>query len=134
MSRAPRRRRNFRRGSALVELAVCVPLIASVTLLSIDFSNKIYDQETLQIAAYEAARVASRPNASRDKAISRATDVLTSRGITNVDIDILPPSFSGLQPGDVLEVVLKFQASTNKTPAEYLLTKPQGVSAKYVRQ
>lgn len=127
-------RRRARRGAAFVELAFCVPLIASVALLSIDFSNKIYDQEALQIAAYEAARVASRPFSSRDAALQRAQQVLDSRGMTNVTVDIVPADFSSIVPGDALEVTIKFKDPVNKSPVDYLLTKPLGVSAKYVKQ
>lgn len=127
-------RRRARRGAAFVELAFCVPLIASVTLLSIDFSNKIYDKEALQIAAYEAARVASRPFSSRDAALKRAQDVLAARGITNVKVEISPSDFNTIVPGDALEVTIRFDDPVNKSPVDYLLTKPLGVSAKYVKQ
>jgi hypothetical protein len=123
-----------RRGAAIIELAVCVPLIVSVSLLAVDFSNKMHDQETLQIAAYEAARVISRPGYSRQKGIDRATKLLSDRGITNVNIDILPADFAALKPGDTLEVVISFKEGASKSPADLLLKAPLGVRAKYIRQ
>ncbi|MBW3671380.1 MAG: pilus assembly protein, partial [Acidobacteria bacterium] len=49
----------------MVELAVCLPTLIFVMLMAMEAADVIFLKQTLHIAAYEAARTAIKPGATR---------------------------------------------------------------------
>lgn len=77
-----------RRGAALVEAAVCLPLMLLLVLGSIELSNGIFQQHATRAAAHECARVAASGKRTGVDVQRVAVDILTQRGLDNFDIDI----------------------------------------------
>ena len=71
--------RRRRPGIAAVELALCLPFLFTLTLGAIETCNLIYVRTRMYSAAYEAARVATRPTTASALAAS-ATSVTTQCG------------------------------------------------------
>ncbi len=86
MSAFSARLKHRRRGSATVELAICLPLVTLLSLSAIEVSSKIFLQETLTQAAYEGALVAARQGGTTNKAQANAAAVLNSRNVRNFSI------------------------------------------------
>lgn len=84
-------------GVATVELAVCLPVAVTLVMGMIDASNAFFTKQSLKIAAYEAARVASSTNSTEGQAKTRANEVLTSRGLKNARV-VVKPQVTKLTP------------------------------------
>jgi Flp pilus assembly protein TadG len=78
--------RSRRRGAALVEFAVCLPVIMILILGSMEATSAVFVRQALTTSAYEGIREAIRIDSTASTALSRAQSVLTARQIR----DLLP--------------------------------------------
>jgi len=78
--------RENRRGVATVELALCLPVLALLVFGSIEAASFIFLKQSLQVAAYEAARKAISMGAVEADAAGRASAILTSRSIRDANV------------------------------------------------
>lgn len=90
-----------RKGAAIVEFAICLPVLVAVTLAFIDLTNLIYFRQTIKVASYDAARAAAEPTATSASVESAAQRLLEIRGIENYSISI-PEGFATVERGDVM--------------------------------
>jgi len=83
-------KRSNRKAAALVEFAICMPLLVMLVLGSVEAANAIYLRQALTIAAYEAARTASEPGGTTTSGIARANETLVARNVQDATVDISP--------------------------------------------
>ena len=112
MTRRHRRKRS-QRGSALVEMAVCLPLLSLLVLGSIELSNFIYLKQSMTAAAYEASREAVRPSATTASAQAIADSIFTARDLTGATL-MISPSPSSAARGDLLTITASAPSSANR--------------------
>ncbi|MEM9658800.1 MAG: TadE family protein [Planctomycetota bacterium] len=87
---ALRRFHGARRGLAVAELAVCLPVITLVVFGSIQACNLIYLRQALTSAAYEGTMEVAKPNATNLSVAARVQQVLDARGVVESTIQIRP--------------------------------------------
>ena len=75
-----------RRGAALVELAVCLPMMLIITLGAIETANAIFLKQCLTSIAYEGARLASGPGGTTADAQTLCQQLLTARKINGATV------------------------------------------------
>ena len=109
-----RARRRFSNGTAVIELAVCLPVLILLVAGSIECCGLIFLKQTLCAAAYEGARVAVRRDATPADVTQRASEVLTSRNVQNATIVMNPPTIDSLDPGDEVTVTVSAPTSNNR--------------------
>lgn len=85
-----RRRPAPRRGLAVAELAICLPVIVLILFASIQACNLIYLKHATVSAAYEGALELSKSNASNSSVESRVQQVLAAQNVTGATIAIEP--------------------------------------------
>jgi Flp pilus assembly protein TadG len=90
ITRLTRVRRASRRGLAATETAIMLPVLVIIVFGAIELANGIYLQQTLSVAAYEGARAACRPGATRQEAEQRIAEVLVAREVDDYVVDIFP--------------------------------------------
>lgn len=82
----PRRGGSFlgmkRRATATAEVAICLPVLMTLTLASIDLCSMFFLKETVAIAAYEGARLGINRGGTNAAASARVRQVLDERGIS----------------------------------------------------
>lgn len=83
-------RRSARRGAAIVELTICLPIIGVLTFGTIEACSMIYLKQSLEIAAYEGGRTALRPGATSSEVIADCQQVVTDRGISGAGFVVTP--------------------------------------------
>lgn len=105
--------RSGRRGVAAVELAICLPLLTTFTFASIELCSALYLRQTLAIAAYEGARVATHPQGLQADATQSANRILTERRINGGQITFSPTSINGLPDGTLIRVSVQAPAASN---------------------
>ena len=113
--------RRCRLGSAAIELAVCLPVIAVVTFGAIEMANGVYLKQAAYEAAYEAARVATTGTGNSTTAESRATDVLTARGVANYSITISPTVDSSTEAGTQVTAQVTVNTDGNSSGTQIFL-------------
>ena len=120
--------RNNRRAGAVVEFALCFPLVAMFVIATIESCNAIYLRQSLTIAAHESARTAILPSMTAVKAEYAAQRVLDSRGITGGAISITPDPLTAAA-GDWIEVEVSAPGNANSVlPVPMFFS--QGTSAR----
>jgi Flp pilus assembly protein TadG len=78
------------KGTATVELAVCLPLLVIITFGSIEITNMIFLEQRLSAAAYEGARTATTPGQTSNTAGAVANNILSQFKITGSTVTITP--------------------------------------------
>ncbi|MCM2369014.1 TadE/TadG family type IV pilus assembly protein [Aporhodopirellula aestuarii] len=102
-------RESNRKGTALVELAICMPIFFLIVFASIEACNMISMKQIICEAAYEGALVASKPNTTASEVVTRVNTTLASRGVTPADVFVAGAdgtAFSGVERGDTVTVTV----------------------------
>jgi hypothetical protein len=81
-------RKSSRRGGAVVELAIVMPVLIMIIFGAIEASNLLYLQQAITETAYDGALRASRPGATDAAVKNELVTLLEARGITADSIEI----------------------------------------------
>ena len=116
-----RRSRTDREGAAVVETALCIPLVILLMLGTLEVCSGIYLSESLSVSAYEAARIGVRRRATAQDVYARAVEALADRNVVlptdgagnPYGITIEPASFVGLDALDPIKVTISAPTSGN---------------------
>ena len=113
------RRRNLgqvagRSGAAVIELAVCLPVIVLLVAGAIECCGMIFLKQTVCAAAYEGARVAVLPDAQPRDVEQRCREGLAARQINDANITISPRNIDRLDAGDQLSVTVNAPTNANR--------------------
>lgn len=109
-----------RRGTATVEFAVCLPLLATLVFGVIEVSNAVFLQNALTSAAYEAGNVATSTGGTAANAQSRAYAVLSGLGVTSATVTISPSVTASTPIGTVVTVTCSAPLTANSLTFGYL--------------
>lgn len=107
------RSRSRRRGVAAVEFAVCLPIIVLIVLSTIEACSMIFLKQTLAIAAYEGARTAIIPGATKADVEAACNQILADRDVSGATVTIKPTSFNTLPPGQFVDVTISAPCNAN---------------------
>ncbi len=113
MKRYIKKKRNSqdsRKGAAMVEFAICLPILVAVTLAFIDLTNLVYFRQTIKVASYDAAREAAEPSANTASVQAAVDRLLDLRGIENYAVN-LPTNFESVQRGTLMTLSLSVPLS-----------------------
>lgn len=105
MYRSPLRSKNNRRAVATVELVICLPIVLTITIATIDLCSAMFLKETLTIAAYEGARAGAPKGGTDAQVISRVQRLLDERGIAYEPASVVSISGNSFDSADALEHV-----------------------------
>jgi len=106
--------RRSRKGAALVEFAVCLPVLMLLILGSMEATSAIFVRQALTTSAYEGIRHAIRTGANTDDATAIARGVLNARRIRNSTIRFTPSEVRSAGRGSlvIIEVSAPFAANS----------------------
>jgi Flp pilus assembly protein TadG len=111
------RRKRFgpseRRGVAVVELAVCLPVLLILVVGAIEGSNFIFLKQAVTVAAYESAQVVTRANGKKANAEQRANQILAARSIDQSTIVFSPANPESAARGQLVTVSVTAPVSAN---------------------
>ena len=113
MTAIQRNQRN-RKGAAIVELAVCLPVLILIILGSIESCNYIFLKQALTEAAYQGALTAIKPAATDSDVRNSIQDILDARNISSTTITIANNQYAILSSGDEFDITISAQTSTNR--------------------
>jgi hypothetical protein len=104
-----------RKGAALVEFAVCLPVLMVLVLGSMEATSAIFVRQALTTSAYEGIREAVRPSGSTVTATNRAQAILTARGIRSSSIRLLPADIRNVPRGEPVTIEVSAPFAANST-------------------
>ncbi len=102
-----------RSGAAVIEFAVVLPVFVLIVLGTIETCNMIFLQQSLKIAAYEAARVTLIPTADDNDVTVAVDDILTSRRVNSYSVTVSPANFSAAVYGTFIRVDVSSPCASN---------------------
>ena len=113
--RMPSKHRKLRnrRGAAIVEFAVVAPLFVAILLGTIEACSMVFLRQSVEMAAYEAARVAIVNQTKSDQVQQAAKNVLDSRKVKDYAIKITPSDFQGAPYGSFIQIEVTAPCSSN---------------------
>lgn len=91
--------RHIKRGTAVVELAVCLPVIVLLVFASLEGANMLFLRQAVVQSAYETAKSVAKTNGVQSRAVTLGEQVLSSRGIVSPTITFNPNNVQALAAG-----------------------------------
>jgi len=108
-----RRSNGNRKGAAVVEFAVCLPIILFIVLASIEAASLMFLRQALVQSAYEGAKVAIRTGGNNSDATAAANAVAAGRRINNLNVVFTPSDVSSASQGDIIRVSITAPGDAN---------------------
>jgi Flp pilus assembly protein TadG len=96
----------FRRATASVELAVCLPVIVLLVFASLEGANMLFLRQAVVQSAYETAKAAAKAHGQQATAETLGRQVLSSRGVSTPTISFTPANVQALAPGSTFSVAV----------------------------
>ena len=104
--------RSKREGAAVVEFAVCLPLIVLIVLGTIEAGSLLFLKQTLVQASYEGAKVAIATGDS-DQVESVVDAVAASRNLTGVNVQFTPSDLTSVPAGETITITISAPGDAN---------------------
>lgn len=102
-----------RRGAALTELAICLPVLSIITLGAIEAANGIYVRQKLVSVAYDLTRSAAAHGDVGGKLSAKATALFKTYGIKGGSFTISPSNLATVKPGEPIRITVSAPMSRN---------------------
>jgi Flp pilus assembly protein TadG len=101
-----KKNRKGKRGAAIVELAVCLPVLVLMVWGTIEVAGSIFMKQTLTSAAHEGALAGMRVNSTESQILAKVNLILTARGVNGATVDVFPTgtAFTQLVSGDPFSI------------------------------
>lgn len=108
-----------RRGAAAAELALCIPFLMALTFGMLEYNSAVLLRTRMLSAAYESARLATRPTtssttaASASQVTSYCNALLTQLGVKGATVTMTPSSLTPVTPQTVVTISVSAPFSQN---------------------
>lgn len=127
--------KDFRRGTATVELALCLPVIVLLLFGAIEVAHFIHLKQDLTVCAYEAGKVANRRGTTQADVVARFQEIAGAKGLEKATVTITP-LLTALTPSGT-EISLTAQAPANdnyELPSTYFRNRTLQATVVVIRQ
>lgn len=103
-----------RAGTAMVEMAVCLPLLMMISFGAIETANAIFLKQAIAQVAYEGARAASLPDSAEADILQRCNEIISARRINGATVSVSPRNVSAATAkGTQITVTVTAPANAN---------------------
>jgi Flp pilus assembly protein TadG len=109
-----------RQGVAATEFAVCMPVIVLIVLATMETCAMLFLQQSLCVAAYEAARVSLSPGAQASDVLAQCQEILDDREVQGATISVTPSDVPGAAEGTWIAVTATAPFSRNSLVGGWL--------------
>jgi len=110
---ASRNRLRTRRGAAVIEFAVCLPILVLLVFGSIEATSLIFLKQSLQTAAYEGVRQAVKQGALTAEVNGVAEEILDSRQVRDASITFPLGDIRSIGRGQLVAVEVSAPTRSN---------------------
>ena len=116
------RSKPHRRATAVIELALCLPVLFVLVLATMEACSMLYLQQKLKVTAYEGARVAIVPTAKIENVVHQCETLLDATNVQSYSISLSPSDPTTLNDGDYVTVTVSAPFSENSLAGGWLYT------------
>jgi hypothetical protein len=109
-----------RRGVAVVELAIVLPVILIMVLGTIEVCQRVFLRQTATIVAYEGARLASRRSTTRSDVLIRCDELLSERRCVGGTVTVTPENLIDVETGQIVTINVAIPWAGN-APTRFVL-------------
>jgi hypothetical protein len=102
-----------RRGAAVAELAICLPLFMLLVMASLEACCMIFLDHGLTITSYEGVRVAINFDGTNSDVTARCNQIITQRQIADATVTTNPADVANVQRGDPVAVTVSAPCDSN---------------------
>jgi hypothetical protein len=109
------RRHQFaaRRAAAAAELAICMPVLVTLVLASIEACTMIFLDHSLSITSYEGVRVAINYDATNAQVMARCNEIIAERGVADATVSLNPSNVANVQRGFPITITVSAPCDSN---------------------
>lgn len=112
-SRLRGQNRRNRRGAAVVEFSVCLPLIILIVFGGIEASSMLFLRQTCVQASYEGAKTAIKNRGTTATAVNSATQVCNGRDLRNFSVTTEPADIENAASGSLITITVTVPGDEN---------------------
>lgn len=105
------RSRPSRSGAAVLEMAIALPLLITLVFGAMEMANAVFLRQSMNMAAYEAAKVITRPGTNEALARTRCQEIMTVRKVSTYTLTFSPTVTTATPRGTQVTVTLSAPAS-----------------------
>lgn len=102
-----------RQGAAVVELALCLPLVLFLTFATVEACHFIHLKQSLKIAAFEGVRVGIVRGANASNVQAQCQLFLDARNVNEYSLQLTPVNPASVPAGDYFRVAVSAPYSSN---------------------
>ncbi|ELP33117.1 TadE/TadG family type IV pilus assembly protein [Rhodopirellula baltica] len=102
-----------KRGAALMEFVMCLPVLLVITLGTLETCRMIYLRQSLKLAAYECARLAIVPGVDSQMVQDQCDVFLLGRGIRGYTFTCTPADPKDAIYGELVTTNVSMKAESN---------------------
>lgn len=102
-----------RKGAAVVEFAVCLPVMIILVLGAIECTTMIFVNQALNVVAYEGIRSAARRDGATAEVFQRCNEVIEERNLQGAQVSLNPANIDVLERGTPITITVTAPAQQN---------------------
>lgn len=102
-----------RKGAAIVEVALTLPILVLVCLATIDTCRVIFVRQSAKLAAFECARIGIIPGVTRTQLEQLCATFMSNRSVSQASVSLSVSELAMLAKGDLLTVTVTVPANSN---------------------
>jgi Flp pilus assembly protein TadG len=110
----PNTNKRSRKGAAVVELAVCLPVVFLLVFGAVEAASLLFARQAMVETAYEAAMVGIKHNATNADAIAAANQVVKAKRLDGLTLTFSPSNVADAPRGAILEVTARVPAQSHR--------------------
>lgn len=123
-----------RKGAAVVETAILLPVFVLTVLAAIECANALYLKQSLTLAAYESATILEEQTGTLAEAETRCSQILNARDVQTFELTVSPNPES-VDSGGVITVDVSADASAYSVgPSFFFQNSTMGATVSIVRR
>ena len=123
-----------RSGTAVLEMAVSLPLLITLVFGAMEMANAVFLRQSMNMAAYEAAKVITRPGSNEALARTRCQEIMTVRKVSAYTLTFSPTVTTATARGTQVTVTLSAPASNlSYGPMQFMTGKTLSTTVVMVR-
>ena len=122
-----------RRGIAVAELAVCLPVLILICFGTLEACGMCFLKQSMAIASYEAARVSLIPETTTDDVAYQAELILTNRRVNDFTVTVTP-DVETANVGDYISVTSTAPCGSNSLIGSFFFGGKQITSTVQMRK
>ena len=128
-SHSSRTKGQRRWGIEVAELAISLPVLTIITFGTLETCQLLFTKQSLAVAAYEAGRVAARPEGTTEATQTRFNQIATARRLQSANLTITPADIGAVAVGQPIRIDVTAPVAPNNSTHLVLFNVPDIVES-----